>query len=163
MKVSSVLILVGLLSSAAFSQEQKFDNSKLLPLVGEWQGTAAFHDGPQKASSIKGAKMLNDRWIKLDLKLELPEAGPVEATALLNSDTDGNIEAHFFASFDNGGLVGKGKIDGKKLTIEARPMNGEDGIVFVFDMSNPDELKLTCTETTGEHPQVLSGTYKRKK
>ena len=142
-------------------QGDNFDNSKLLPLIGDWEGKAALGPTPESTSSIKGTKALT-RWIKLDLKFTAEGIGPIEAVAYLCSDSEGVVQGHFFASMANEALFGKGKVEGKKLTILANSMKGEDALTFTFDMSVADELKFSAVEGEGEDMR-LTGSYKRKK
>lgn len=151
------------LFAVSFAQMPSFDNSKLQPLIGDWEGKAAMNDATPETSTIKGTKMLKDNWIRLDLKFTIEEMGPVEATALIASNEEGVVEGHFFASFAPGALIGKGKVVGKKLVFNVSTMDGEDSMVFEFDMSTADELKFNVSSPDSETHERISGTYKRKK
>lgn len=145
------------------AQGPEVDNSKLQPLIGDWEGTASINESPKTASSITGSKALSSNWIKLDLKFVLEEAGPVEAVGYICSNKEGVVEGHFIASFSPNGLTGKGKVDGKKLTLLVRDLSGEETMEFVFDMTVTDELKFSVKATEGDDPEHMAGSYKRKK
>src|SRR5687767_2566506 len=156
------LATCALLASLALAQEVNIDNSKLEPLLGDWTGTTQFQEGDATPGTIKASKALGGNWIRLDLKFEIGGRGPVEAVAMLCSNSDGTVEGHFFASTAHNALAGKGKITGKKLTIVAHSLDGESTMNFEFDMSVVDELKLKATDgDNNEH--FLAGSYKRKK
>lgn len=157
-----ILTAAAALFAFSFAQQPTADNSKLQALIGDWDGKAAMGDAPQEASTMKGSKALKDGWIKLDLRFSLPEMGPIEAMGMLCSNGDGVVEGYFFASFAPDAIFGKGKVVDKKLTINVSSMDGEENMVFVFDMSSTDELKFTATSV--ENPsEMISGSYKRKK
>jgi hypothetical protein len=145
------------------AQGPEIDNAKLQPLIGDWEGTASLNDSPKTASTVKGAKTLSGNWIKLDLKFTLEEQGPVEAVGYLCSNSDGVVEGHFLASFSPNGLTGKGRVEGKKLTILVQNLSGEESMEFVFDMSVADELKFNVKPTETGSQEHLAGSYKRKK
>jgi hypothetical protein len=156
--------IVALMSSWAVAQdESKFDNSKLLPLVGDWTGNAAMHEEDKSASTIKGAKILGDRWIRLDMQFETKQMGKIEAQALLTSDEDGVVTGYFFASFAPEPVFGKGKFEGKKLTINATTTGSDEILEFIFDLSAQDAMKFTATEMGDEKVTVMQGEYKKKK
>jgi hypothetical protein len=159
---TAIFTVAAALFALSFAQQPKFDNSKLQPLIGDWVGTAGMNDSPQEASTMKGSKILKDTWIQVDLRFTIPEMGPIEAVGLLCSNDEGVVEGHFFASFAPDGLYGKGKVVDKKLTLNVTSLAGESNMVFVFDMSKPDELAFSATSTEGRNEAII-GTYKRKK
>lgn len=157
---TAFLVACALCATLGFAQDDSFDNSKLAPLLGDWVGTTQFQDTKATPGTIKGAKVLADRWIKLDLKFELEGIGPVEAAALICSDADGKAEGHFFVSMANKGLFGKGTVTAGKLNVTATSIDGEASMNFEFDMSVKDQLKFSVSEA-GQ--TMLSGSYTRKK
>jgi len=158
-----ILTAAATLFALSFAQMPTFDNSKLQALIGDWEGKAAMNDATPETSTMKGSKTLKDNWIKLDLKFTIDEMGPVDATGLICSDDQGVVEGHFFASFSPHALYGKGKVVDKKLTINVTSLGGEDGMVFVFDMSTVDELKFSVTSPDPASHESITGSYKRKK
>ena len=156
------LATCALVASLALAQEVNIDNSKLEPLLGDWTGTTQFQAADATPGAIKASKTLSGNWIRLDLKFEIEGIGPVEAVAMLCSNTDGTVEGHFFASMAHNALVGKGKVTAKKLIIVANSLDGESTMNFEFDMSVVDELKFKATDgENNEH--FLTGSYRRKK
>ena len=155
--------VVALASSWATAQDPEFDNTKLLPLIGDWTGNAALHEEEKGASTIKGTKTIGDRWIQLDLQFDTKEMGKIDARALLTTDSNGAVGGYFFAAMSSQPLFGKGKFEGKKLIITATSMEGGETLEFIFDLSVADELKFSLTETEQEKVTVMHGEYKRKK
>ena len=155
-------IACALLASFSLAQDANIDNSKLEPLIGDWVGTTSFQDGEATAGTIKATKTLSGNWIRLELKFDLQGIGPVEAVALLCSDSEGVVEGHFFASMANNALSGKGKVTDKKLKIIAASLDGEGEMHFEFDMSVADALKFTAT-SGDDQARFLTGDYKKKK
>ncbi|MDQ2985243.1 MAG: hypothetical protein M3R13_00810 [Armatimonadota bacterium] len=163
MKTIGIALCATLFVAAAAIQDPQFDNSKLQPFIGEWTGTATMAEESPSPSTIKGTKVLADRWVKLDLKFDTEGHGKIEATAMLTTDSNGVVGGYFFASLAAEPLFGKGKFTDKKLTIAATSLDGGESLEFVFDLSVADELKFSLSETEQEKVTVMSGTYKKKK
>lgn len=156
------IFLAGMLTLGIAQHQEPADNSKLQPLIGDWQGKTSFAEQEPTDGTIKGTKVLTGQWIQLDLKFDAGEMGKVEALGLLCTDPDGNVEGHFFASVAHDAVYGKGKVVDKKLTIMATSLDGEAQMKFEFDFSAADTLKMVISDTE-EGMEMISGTYTRKK